>query len=339
MRAMTTFGFVPITTEFEPAREAAELAESLGFDGCYLTEHHQQPSIVASPLTLATALAAVTRRIRIGTAIIVLPLYHPVHVAEDVATIDRLSNGRFDLGVGLGYQAIDFRAFDVPIRQRVSLFEESVEAIRRLWTEDRVTFSGKRYRLDGVHLQPRPVQDPHPPIWIAGGSDEAIKRAARLGDAWITDPVIPLGGMRGLAELYRETCRRRGRTGRIVVMRETLIAETREEAEREFGPSLLATYRYYWRSGAFNPALDPWVKEISSPSEVTLDRVADRLLLGSPDDIAGQIRRWRDEVGVDDFICIFPPRRGRAHEDTLRALRLFGEGVLPQFRGTTAGVR
>jgi len=329
---MATFGFVPVAPEFDQIKREAQLAERLGFDGCYFTEHHQQPAIPASPLTLAAATAAVTDRLQIGTAIIVLPLYHPLHVAEDAATIDRLSGGRFVLGVGLGYQAVDFDAFDVPVRQRVSLMEESAEIIRRLWTEDRVSFAGKRFRLANIHLEPRPVQNPHPPIWIAGGSDESIKRAARLGDAWITDPIIPLGGMKGLAALYRDLCQRRGRTGRIVVMRETLIAETHEEAERELVPSLLATYRYYWKTGAFNPALDPWVKEIQSTSELTLDRVKDRLLIGSPADIAAQIQRWREEVGVDDFILIFQPRRGRAHEDTDRALRLFAEGVLPGCR-------
>lgn len=336
---MTTFGFVPVSPEFAHVQSEARLAEALGFTGCYFTEHHQQPAIPAAPLTLAAATAAVTSRIQVGTAIIVLPLYHPVHVAEDVATIDRISGGRFVLGVGLGYQAVDFDAFDVPVRQRVSLFEESTEIIRRLWTEDRVSFAGKRFRLKDVHLEPRPVQDPHPPLWLAGGSDDSIKRAARLGDAWITDPIIPLGGMKGLAGLYHETCRRRGRTGRIVVMRETLIAETRSEAERDLVPSLLATYRYYWKTGAFNPVLDPWVNEIHSTSELTLNRVADRLLIGSPDDIAAQIARWRDEVGVDDFIFIFQPRRGRAHEDTERALRLFAEGVLPKFQEAPAGAR
>ncbi|HEX2171072.1 MAG TPA: LLM class flavin-dependent oxidoreductase, partial [Dehalococcoidia bacterium] len=184
---MPSFGFVPITHEFDDIREEAQLAESLGLDGCYFVEHHQQPGIVASPLTLAAAVAAVTERITIGTGIIVLPLYHPVHVAEDCATIDRISRGRFVLGVGLGYQAVDFGAFDVPIRQRVSLFEESVEVIRRLWTEDNVSFAGKRYRLDKVRLYPKPLQDPHPPIWLAGAAEEAVKRAARLGDAWLAD--------------------------------------------------------------------------------------------------------------------------------------------------------
>lgn len=333
---MPTFGFVPIANEFEAIREEARLAESLGFDGCYFVEHHQQPGIVASPLVMAAAVAGATERITIGTGIIVLPLYHPVHVAEDGATIDRISGGRFVLGVGLGYQSVDFGAFDVPIRQRVSLFEESVEIIRRLWTEDNVTFVGKRYRLDKVRLYPKPVQDPHPPIWLAGGSEEAVKRAARLGDAWMADPIIPLSGLKSLGALYHELAQKRGRPGKIVALRETLIAETREEAERDLVPSLLATYRYYWKTGAFNPVIDPWVKEIGSTGELTLDLVRDRLLIGSPDDIADQIGHWRSETGVDDFVCIFQPRRGQGHTDTLRAIRLFAEGVIPKFAGTPA---
>ena len=145
--------------------------------------------------------------------------------------------------------------------------------------------------------------------------------------------------MKRLARLYRETSRRRGRTGKVVVMRETLIAETRAEAERDLVPSLLATYRYYWKTGCFNPEIDAWVTEIRSTSELTLDRVEDRLLLGSPDDIAQQIDEWRAAVDADEFLCIFQPRRGAAHESTMRALRLFAEGTLPKFAQAPVGAR
>src|SRR5713226_3910446 len=161
----------------------AQQAERCGFDSFFLTEHHQEPSgYFPSPLPLAAAIAARTSRIRIGTGIAILPLYHPTRLAEDCAVVDIISKGRLILGVGQGYQEGDFAAFGLKVSDRVSLFEESIEILRRAWTEDKVYFVGKRYTLRNVIVTPKPVQKPHPPLWVAALGDEPMKRAA----AWAT---------------------------------------------------------------------------------------------------------------------------------------------------------
>src|SRR5437762_13373862 len=127
----------------------AQLAEASGFDSCFFGEHHQdKDGFLPSPLIVATAVAARTQRLRVGTSVILLPLHHPVRVAEDVITLDLVSRGRVVVGVGIGYQAADFRAFAVPMEERAARFEESVESLRLCWAGERFAHRGKRYTLE-----------------------------------------------------------------------------------------------------------------------------------------------------------------------------------------------
>ncbi|HEX2171040.1 MAG TPA: LLM class flavin-dependent oxidoreductase, partial [Dehalococcoidia bacterium] len=154
----------------------AQAAERYDFDGAFLTEHHQDPSgYLPAPLITAAAVAAKTERITIGTAVLLLPLYHPVQVAEQAAVVDLISNGRLILGVGLGYQPEDFQTFGVPIEQRVSHFEEGIQILRGAWAQDNFSFSGRRFRVDDLSLSPKPVQQPAP-IWIGASSNPAVER-------------------------------------------------------------------------------------------------------------------------------------------------------------------
>ncbi len=140
----------------------AQLAEASGFDSCFFGEHHQDhDGFLPSPLIVATAVAARTTRLRVGTSVILLPLHHPVHVAEDVVTLDLVSKGRVILGVGIGYQPADFRAFSVPMEDRAGRFEESIEILRRCWAGEPFSFRGKHYTLEDVQIRPRPYQ----PAW------------------------------------------------------------------------------------------------------------------------------------------------------------------------------
>src|ERR1043166_5025804 len=136
-----------------------QLAEASGFDSCFFGEHHQdKDGFLPSPLIVATAVAARTERLRVGTSVILLPLHHPVRVAEDAITLDLVSKGRLILGVGIGYQPADFRAFNVPMEHRVALFEEGVAILRHAWSGERFTFRGEHYRLEDVEIRPRPYR-------------------------------------------------------------------------------------------------------------------------------------------------------------------------------------
>ena len=139
----------------------AKLAEEVGFDSCFFGEHHQdKDGFLPSPLIVATAVAAQTTTLNVGTSVILLPLHNPVQVAEDVITLDLVSRGRIILGVGLGYQDADFRAFEVPIRQRMGRFEEGVEIIRNCWSGEPFSFHGEYHQLENLHITPRTLPGP-----------------------------------------------------------------------------------------------------------------------------------------------------------------------------------
>lgn len=338
---MLTFGFFPPLAQrglsldqlLSEVIAETQQAERYGFDAVLLGEHHQQKAdCFTSPFLTAMAIAMHTKRIRIGTGILLAPLYHPVHVAEDAAMLDITSQGRLILGLGAGYQQEDFTAFGIPLSHRVSLLEESIAVIRRCWTEERFSFQGKRFTLENVSINPKPRQKPQPPIWLGGWADAAIKRAANLGDAWLIDPIQSPAAVKEMVGLYRHQCAERGVQPHVALIREGWIAETREQALEEYGPRILAIYRYYWRFGAFNERYDPWLKEVKSADELTIEKFgADRFILGSPEDCLRQVEWWQREVGIDHLAIAFRQHNGPSHERVMGALQLFGEKVIPRF--------
>ena len=307
----------------------AQLAEQVGFDAILIGEHHQhRDGFLPSPLIVSTAVAAHTRKIRIGTGILLLPLYHPVHVAEDAATLDIISNGRLILGVGMGYQAGDFGAFGIPPSQRVSRMEEGIDIIRACWTQDTVSYEGKRFRLDHVAVYPKPLQQPHPPIWVGAMADESIRRAAQYGDAWLTGITQPMSNIVRQAQAYNTFAAEAQRPARIILMRDAWVAETRQQAADEYGPEVIAAYKYYWKSDSLS------FRDQRSEAEFTIENMApDRIILGSPEEVVDQLRHWQEATGAE--MLIFRLRQahsgGPPHDKILRAIRLFGDKVLPKF--------
>src|SRR3989475_8837539 len=216
----------------------AQLAEASGFDSCFFGEHHQDhDGFLPSPLIVAAAVAARTTRLRVGTSVILLPLHHPVHVAEDVITLDLVSKGRVILGVGIGYQPADFRAFAVPMEHRAALFEESVEILRLCWAGEPFSFRGKHYTLDDVQIRPRPFQASGPPLWIGASVPAAARRAGRIADGFVGTPSTGMANATRLTDIYKEAARQAGREPEVVQMRDAWVARTRAEADAVYGPA------------------------------------------------------------------------------------------------------
>src|SRR6267378_143956 len=223
------------------------LAEACGFDSCFFGEHHQDhDGFLPSPLIVATAVAARTQRLRVGTSVILLPLHHPVHVAEDAVTLDLVSKGRLIVGVGIGYQPADFRAFAVPMEHRMALFEESVEIMRLCWSGEEFSFKGKHYTLEDVRIQPRPFQASGPPLWFGASVPAAARRAGRLADGFVGTPSTSLANATALADIYKEAARKAGRVPEVIQMRDAWVAPTRADADLVYGPHVTTAYRYYW---------------------------------------------------------------------------------------------
>ncbi|MSP78924.1 MAG: LLM class flavin-dependent oxidoreductase [Dehalococcoidia bacterium] len=338
------FGAFGLSGSYQQVIQESQEAERLGFDGVFFGQHHQTTEAAARQavfqnrivgnLVLCTAVAARTERVHIGTAIHLLPLSHPVQVAEDTAAIDIVSGGRFILGVGIGYREYDFDTFGIPIAQRVSRFEEGLEIVRRAWTEDSFSFVGKRFTLRNVSV-PKPIQKPHPPLWVGPWSMEGAKRAARHGAGFISDPIHDTPSLQRMITLYKDLSKARGMKPYVVIMREMMLAESQEKAKELYMNSVLGTYRNYWTHHGINPELEPWVKEIKSQEEVTWERLTknDRVLYGSPSDIVKQIKKLNDDLGGIDYLMpvfIHPPQQG--HEKAMEAMKLFAEKVIPNFR-------
>jgi probable F420-dependent oxidoreductase len=165
-------------------RQVAQRADEVGFQDLWVTDNTVDDAECFDSLLALTYAAAVTTRIRLGVSMLVLPTYDPVHVAHQVATLDALSGGRAILGVGLG-RAEEYEVFRVPVARRVTRLTEAVELIKALWAEPRASFAGEIYEARGVSLGTRPIQRPHPPVWVGGHHPAALRRAAIWGDGWM----------------------------------------------------------------------------------------------------------------------------------------------------------
>lgn len=174
----------PEPLDMTAVREVATRAEALGFRDLWVTENTVDHVFCFDAVVALTYAAAITSSVRLGVSVMVLPVHHPIHVAHQMATLDYVSNGRAMLGVGLGRDTL-YPAFQVPSERRVRRFRESVELIKALWAEPKVSYRGNIFQLEGSGMALRPVQKPHPPIWMGGDHPDAVRRAASLGDGWM----------------------------------------------------------------------------------------------------------------------------------------------------------
>lgn len=301
-------------------------AERIGYDDVWLTEHHfcddgHAPSI----LPLAAAVAARTERIRIGTGVLLLPLHHPVRVAEDCATIDILSNGRFELGVGIGYRPQEFAGLGVRVSERAGRTDEGLEIIRRLWAGEEVNVDGKHYQVKAARLQPPPVQRPRPPLWVGGFADAAARRAARLADGY-----IGTGDMVHQARVYREELARLGRADQARLAGGhfwLIVAKDPERTFRTVAPHVRYQIEVYnqWLAEA-GQALFPPIANEEALRELGI------LLVMSPQQAVDAIAAYQAATGIERYYTwTIPP--GYATERMNEHLALFAAEVMPHFRG------
>jgi alkanesulfonate monooxygenase SsuD/methylene tetrahydromethanopterin reductase-like flavin-dependent oxidoreductase (luciferase family) len=200
------FGFAPVQSQprFEALRRQAALAEAHGFDTLWAHEHHVGGTIYPCPLMTLAAVAESTRRIRLGTNMLLLPLYHPLRVAQEAAMLDVLSGGRLILGVSAGYAADEFHAFGVPLGERGRRMREGVALIRAVWTDDAVTREGASFALSDFSLFPRPLQNALP-IYIGAVAVPAIRRAAQLADGFVIGAPTARSEVRKRIAIYEQS--------------------------------------------------------------------------------------------------------------------------------------
>ena len=315
-------------SNFEATIQDCERAEALGFDSVWLGEHHNHPLLYPTPLIGLAAIASRTRRVHLGTGVLLLPLYHPLAVAEEGAMVDLISGGRLILGLGAGYAPEEFAAFGISIKERGRRLEESASLLHRLWTEEHVSHAGRYYRVTDVTLGPRPLQQPRPPMWFAGWVEPAIRRAARLGDAWLGGPSARLDELAACVHIFQEAwqeAREGEESPDIALMRYVFVADSLEQAYTTVGDATLRIFEttyFRWPH--------PVVKR--PPGTLTIQDLArDRFILGSPAQCIEQIERFRQELGLTHLICrlSFP---GVPREASLASVERFTQEVIPALR-------
>ena len=314
---------------YHQVHSLCELAEQAGFDFVSLTHHSfTEECETSAPFVFLAAIAARTKKIRLSTIVFVLPLHHPVAVAEQVAMLDRVSNGRAVMGVGIGYRDYEFKGFGVSPRDRGARADEALTAIRSAWRTGTYGFEGKHFRIPELPVIPMPVQKPHPPIWVGGLSDPALRRAARLGDGWISDNMMAVDDVAALANRYREQCAAAGTRPYVVVTRNGWVSETREQAALEWYDSVKEFHLGYRRAGYIVPDPEGIYDRLERGEDVEIqDYCRDRAIGGSPGDCIEQLSGWRTKVGCDAMLLILNDDAG--YESLARTIRLFGEKVIP----------
>jgi alkanesulfonate monooxygenase SsuD/methylene tetrahydromethanopterin reductase-like flavin-dependent oxidoreductase (luciferase family) len=316
---------------YEQALAQAVAADRLGFDSVWLTEHHfSRHGIVSDSLTVLGHLAARTESVRLGTAVSVLPLHHPLRFAEAAATVDRLSHGRLDLGLGLGYQPGEFAGFGVDIGEKQDRFTEALEVLRQVWsTDDPVTFEGKFWSFADAAPQPRPYQRPHPPFWLATASPDGLATCA--AEDW--GVLLPQGTALSVTAQqmgrYSEALAAVGagpERAKVYLARATHVAATDEQAWAEAeGPykDFLGYADKLRRAKAGGAAGG------RSPFDLDAD-LRDSALFGSPDTVLARLREIKD-LGIDR-VMLFLHMGGLPHETIMSSMELIGREIIPFVR-------
>jgi len=218
---------------FDRCYEWCERAEALGFDYAVVPHHRFTPGYEASPWVALAALAARTSRIRLGTGVFILPLDHPLDVAEEVATLDVISGGRAFLGAGLGYRRYEWDALGLPYERRASRMEECLAVVQAAWERESFSFHGAHFDFDDIAVLPRPFQRPRPPIWLGANSGAAVARASRLADGWLVGFGDRLDALAPRVDAFRHASQEAGRRGEVSLLRLVGLCKT---AAIELGP-------------------------------------------------------------------------------------------------------
>jgi alkanesulfonate monooxygenase SsuD/methylene tetrahydromethanopterin reductase-like flavin-dependent oxidoreductase (luciferase family) len=317
-----------------------ELGDALGFDTVWLGELHfsRAFSILADPLLVLAAAAQRTTRIRLGTAVTLLPLHHPVKIAEEAAIADILSNGRLEFGVGRGTAPVHYAGYEVAQEESRDRFEESLDFLREAWTNERFSFQGKYFRGRDLAVVPKPVQSPHPPVRIAANSPDTFPLAARRRLPIFATPLInpPAKLKEGLA-VYRDRLPADTR-GDTALAFPVHVTTSRAKARQECEASLLHFLREAGQR--LRPLADADIKSFEAFRQVLarIDKVTyedvdrEMAVFGDPAYCVQRVNELRAEYQMDEFICYFNQGGLMDHAMVKQSMTLFAREVLPHCR-------
>jgi alkanesulfonate monooxygenase SsuD/methylene tetrahydromethanopterin reductase-like flavin-dependent oxidoreductase (luciferase family) len=318
----------------------------MGFDGIWVAEHHFRDYGLCNNIPgVLSFMAGRTEKLRLGTGIVVLPLHNPVLVAEEIAQLDMLSNGRVNFGVGRGYQSGEFSRFGIDIGEARDRFDEALDLILRLWRDDIVDHDGVYYQCRDATLKPKPVQQPGPPTYVASISPETVRRCAQRGLPILGDPVATFRNLGRAAETWRtEMAANHFTTDGIdlCAMRTVYVAESNERARADLA-SFESKFDRSRIVNAQNAPIDPktgsiakgyefWENRYLKGGTLTDDFRWDQLeVIGDPERVIGQIKTLQ-ALGYTNIMCDFGSTRPMPIADMKKIIRLFAQEVMPAFQ-------
>jgi alkanesulfonate monooxygenase SsuD/methylene tetrahydromethanopterin reductase-like flavin-dependent oxidoreductase (luciferase family) len=328
---------------FATSFEQVDAAERWGLDAMWLAEIHLAPerSVLSAPLTVASAIAARTKRMKIGTAVQVLPLCHPLRLAEEVATVDQISHGRLIFGVGRSGFPRTYEGYGVPYGESRERFAETLEILKRAWTEPSLSYQGKYYSFDNVKVTPKPFQKPWPEIRVAANSADTFPTIARLGHAVFV--AVRLGTLEELEPnitAYRKAWKEAGHQGegKVFLRAPVYVAETDEAARAEPEESIMYFYRYLGerledsatRAGV--RAVEDRAARGRRLQTITYeDALREKIIVGSPGRVAERLMDLREKLGLDGILCEMNCGTKIPHKNVMKSLQLLCERVSPRF--------
>jgi len=329
--------------DFENFIAECQAAERAGFYSAVVGERRIGVTAYnTSPHILAAAALANTTRLGFAIMVVQLPLRDPVQVIQDAMVLNALYPGRFRLGVGAGYNEHAFKFLGVDLKDRGAAMESGLARIN--------AFRNGEIEID-VGRGPVPAVDPamgdcRPEVWVGAWAKAGVRRAARLADGWLPDPMRTGAVVAELAELYREECRRHDKTPRIGLLREAWLADTDAQAQAEYGPAVVQAHAEYfprmqggWKTAAgseskpYDVRVDTWLKDIDEKQQLKLENLLeDRFLVGSVDTWMENLTRWIDAIRPEEFVLRFRFQGGPSPEATRKVIERVGREIIPQFR-------
>ncbi|MCH2517276.1 MAG: LLM class flavin-dependent oxidoreductase [Dehalococcoidia bacterium] len=307
----------------------SQLADELGFDSVWLAELHFNPefSIMPAPLLVASAIAQTTKRINVGTAVNLMPLHNPVRLAEEAATLDVISGGRAIFGIGRGSNPRQFAGYGVDIAEGRERFLEALDFVLKAWTCDELSYEGEYFQAQNLRIMPKPLQDPHPPVYIASNSADTFGIVGSLGHNILVAPLVVSvqGALDGLA-VYREALAEHGHDpASIKVNVNVPVYVTKDKSKAKGMPQ--ASFDNYLGLIRANRT-----RSLRGISELTYDRVYDDFAaIGDPDQVVEKLRLLGEKYQNQEFMCWFNAGGMLPHEEVEKSMRLFSEEVMPHF--------
>ncbi len=336
------FGAQSPVQRYRDTLEQSVHAEALGFESVWPVEQHFNAdlSITPAPLLLLAALAERTRRLRLGIAIVLLPLSHPIRVAEEIATLDVISNGRVEFGIGRGSIPAHFSGFGVAQAESRERFAEALEVVVKAWTRERISHTGRFFQVHELCVVPKPVQQPHPPIRVAANTVETLELMGRIGyPIFVATPTNPFPKLRQTLPVYRKARQEAGHPddgGEDVTLALPIcVGDSRAQTRQMMEPGLnhylqtvAAIYRSAVERSETTAAQVP--ERVERFGRITFEQACESMaIFNTPDACVERLQRVRDEFNIGRLICWFNIGGMLPHPQVMRSMELFAARVMP----------